>query len=41
MKAAKVSRYADAAQALLEDDKLYSMQEVEDIVDKFMKGEVK
>ena len=41
MKAAKVSRYADAAQALLEEDKLYSMQEVEEIIDQFMKGKVK
>ncbi len=41
MKAAKLSKYADAVQALLEDDRLYTMQEVEEIIDQFMKGEVK
>ena len=40
MKAAKLSKYADAVQALL-DDRLYTMQEVEEIIDQFMKGKVK
>lgn len=41
MKAAKVSRYVDAVAALLEDGKTYTMKEVQDTIDKFMKGEVK
>ena len=41
MKAAKLSKYADAVQALLEDDRLYTMQEVEEKIEKVMKGEVK
>lgn len=41
MKAAKVSRYVDAVAALLDDGKTYTMKEVEDIIDKFMKGKVK
>lgn len=41
MKAAKLSKYADVVQALLDDDRLYTMQEVEEIIDQFMKGKVK
>lgn len=41
LKAAKVSGYVDAAAALLENGKLYTMKEVEDIINNFMKGKVK